>query len=187
MVVKTVLGAGVMISVLLLAGCSTTAQRGESESPPQYAESDSQCRDIAGSYQAVPHPLGPQQQETRALLAMTLLPPHDRLEQTREVILKPGDDGSWQVQALGSDSVLLAKQRYAADSGVFSCDDGQLAFHPDKLPARAAGIPWDRLILRKTEDGSLMLRKGGLFSGLIFMVFPMSISTDNWYLFKPAP
>jgi hypothetical protein len=83
---------------------------------------------------------------------------------------------------------LLAKHRYAADSGVFDCDEGQLEFYPRKLGAGdSAGVGWERVVLRKAEDGSLILRKGGLFSGLVFMVFPMSVSTGDWYLFKPAP
>jgi len=186
MAVQGLMRFSVTVAVLVLTACTTTPERGEPYSPPQYAEPDSQCRDIVGSYNARPHPLSSEERETRPLLAMTLLSPHPRLDQSQRVELKRGKDGSWQVLALGGDGALLSKQRYGADSGVFLCDDGQLHFHSDKVDARPEGIPWETLVLRKTTDGSLMVRKGGLFSGLVFMVFPLSLSTDDWYLFKPS-
>lgn len=179
---------GILLMALLLSACSMAPERSDPYTLPQYAEPDSRCRDLAGSFSAARHPMGEQKPDTKPLLALTLLPMQPNLDQAERVELAPGADGSFQVMALGADGRLLAKQRYATGSGVFECDDGQLKFHPHKLgDAKPAGISWETVVLRRTEDGSLMLRKGGLFSGLTFLVFPMYVSTDDWYLFKPAP
>lgn len=184
-------GRGIVVislATLLLSACSTSPQRTEPYSLPQYAEADSQCRDVTGSYNAVPHSLGKTEKAARPLLALTLLPAQDSLDSTNRITLKREDDGSLEVMAQGSDGRVLAKRRYAADSGVFECEDGNLEFYPRKLGRdSSAGIDWETVVLRKTEDGSLLLRKGGLFSGLVFMVIPMYVSTKDWYLFKPSP
>lgn len=178
---------GICTVALLIAGCSSTPQRSDPYSLPQYAEPDGQCRDINGRYNALPHSVGKTQGDTRPLLALTLLPPQQSLAQSAKVVVDVGEDHSLQVMALGDDNKLLAKRRYDAGSGVFECKDSRLEFHPRKLAAGDSdGINWDTVVLRRTEDGSLFLRKGGLFSGLVFMVFPMYVSTEDWYQFKPV-
>lgn len=170
----------------LLAACSTASERPDPYTLPQYAEADPLCRDVSGRYRAAPQPFG-QVREERPLLAHTLLSAEVELSQVTQVELALSAAGEMQVLAFDANGGLVAKQRHRADSGVFECDSGQLLFYPEQLPRRGEGVPWNKVVLRKTVDGSLMLRKGGLFSGLVFLVAPMTFSTEDWYLFKPAP
>lgn len=175
-----------LLTGLLLTGCSTTPERVDPYALPEYAEPDKACHDLTGRYRALPHVLGEGQQDERPLLAQTLLPEEETLSAATTVELVIGNDASLWVRADSEDGKHLASRRYAVDSGVFECDDGQLEFYPQALGEKTAGVGWEKVILRKTTDGSLMLRKGGLFSGLVFMVLPMYVSTEDWYLFKPA-
>lgn len=174
-----------LLPLLGLAGCSTMAEKPDPYAMPEYAEPDKQCRDIAGRYKAVPHPVG-ELEETRPMLALSLLPDGPRLNESVAVELSLDEAGAMQVSAYGADGALLAKQVHLADSGIFECDEGQLRFFPQKLDPAAETAAWETTVMRKTVDGSLMLRKGGLFSGLAFMLMPMTLTTDDWYLFKPV-
>jgi hypothetical protein len=175
-----------LLPLVLLTACSTTQEQPDPYALPEYAEPDSLCRDISGSYMAQPHPLAEAEQEPRPLLAQTLLAATVRLDNASRVELKMTEAGVMHVLAYDSNGALLAKQQHTEESGAIECDEGQLKFYPPQLNGVAKGIGWDKVVLRKTADGSLMLRKGGLFSGLIFMVVPVAVSTEDWYLFKPA-
>lgn len=176
-----------VLPLLWLAGCTTSAERQESEPPLLYTEPDSRCFDINGSYSAMPHALGDTTADERPLLAQTLLPATAPLERAKTVQLQMSEAGTLHVIAYDEDGEPLLKHHYTGESDVFECDDGQLKFYRMRLDDEAsAGINWDEMVLRKTQDGSLMVRKGGLLSGMIFLVFPMYVSTDDWYQFKPA-
>ncbi len=179
---------GPLLVLFLLGACATAPEQEVSETVPlpTYAEPDSRCRDISGSFQAQPHQVGKTAIE-RPLLAQTLLPENGRLDLATTVELHMSEAGTLHVSALDSDGEPLFKHHYTSGSGVFECDDGQLVFYPKNLDQEPpTGIDWDKVILRRTEDGSLMARKGGLFSGMIFLMLPMYVTTDDWYLFKPV-
>lgn len=170
---------------LLLAGCTTTTEQ-EQGVPTPYSEPAGDCREINDHYHASPQSVAGIEVPQRALLAIMLLPYEAALEQAASVALQLEPGGALEVSAYAADGTLMQARRYPADSGVFSCEEGELQLVTARLQGDGeTGYDWERIVLRRTEAGSLMLRKGGLFSGMLFILFPMSLSSGDWFVFAP--
>jgi len=170
---------------LLLAGCASTPQQERDVATP-YSEPAADCREINGQYHAKPQSVAGIEVPQRPLLAIMLLPYDAVLEQAASVALHLQPDGVLEVTAYSVDGSPLQARRYPADSGAFSCEEGELQLVTARMRGDGAtGYDWQRMALRRTESGAVMLRKGGLFSGMLLLLFPMSLSSGDWFVFAP--
>jgi len=170
---------------LLLPGCAATPEQ-EQDVPAPYSDPAGDCREINDHYHATPQSVAGLESPQRPLLAIMLLPYQAKLEQAGSVALKLEPGGPLKVSAYAADGTLMLARSYPAGSGVFSCEEGQLQLVSAQIHGDSeAAFDWEKMVLRRTESGSLMLRKGGLFSGMLFMLFPMSLSGGDWFVFAP--
>jgi len=181
---------GLVVSLMLLAACTQPVKKEAAEETwPTLVEPAEDCSDISGLYSASPRVPGEAQLQQTPLLAYTLLPASPRLAGTEYVHIEITPAQLEITASIGATPVLSAT--YAADSGVFECLSGTLEFRPAKKPGAAAGstptgLDWETIHLRRTQDGSLLLQKADGLANLAFMLFPIYLTTKNWYLFKPA-
>jgi len=156
---------------------------------PELAEQAEDCADISGLYSARPRVPGKTETQQSPLLAYTLLPASPGLAGAETVRIKVTPALLSVTANTGDNPVLSAS--YTAASGVFSCEAGTLAFHPAKKPggmaqATVPGLEWETIHLRRTQGGALLLQKADGLANLAFMLFPIYLTTEHWYLFKPA-
>lgn len=178
-----------LLVTLFLGGCAqTTSKDAEEENPwPELAEQADNCNALTGFYSANPRQHGKAHTESSPLLAYTLLPASPKLSGADRVQLEVTPT-ELTVTALAG-STPLTKETYHPEMGIFNCIADTIEFRTKAKPAAEEttsthGIDWETIRLRRTQDGSLLLQKADGLASLAFMLFPIYLTSDNWYLFK---
>lgn len=175
------------IGLVLLAGCAQTVKKEAGEPWPELAEQAEDCSGISGLYSARARIPGQAKVQDAPLLAYTLLPASPKLAAADRVRLVVTPQRFTVTALVGSEPILGTT--YTEDAGIFECLSGTLEFRPKKKPdavtgSEPRGVDWETIHLRRTQDGSLLLQKADGLANLAFMLFPIYLTTDNWYLFK---
>lgn len=182
-----------LISMLLfigLSGCTPPVRETATDEPwPELDEQQLGCSALSGRYNASPRIHGKTETLEVSLLAYTLLPSSPKLAGADRVALDVSEE-NLIVTAFNGELVLMS-HAYSAESGIFECLDDSLEFLPLKKPGAAAstatrGLDWETIRLRRTVDGSLLLQKADGLASLAFMLFPIYVTSEHWYLFKPV-
>jgi len=178
-----------LLIILPLAGCTHTARDEKADEPwPELADQAEDCNGLSGIYAAQPQLHQKTSTEPAPLLAYTLLPASPKLAEADRVRLKVTSEQL--IVTAFSGITPLVSETYHSESGIFECASGTLEFRPGAKPGAEAststpGIDWEAIRLRRTQDKSLLLQKADGLANLAFMLFPIYLTTDNWYLFKP--
>ncbi len=173
---------------LVLGGCSRPIQKSTNEASwPELEPQTEKCIAISGRYSATPRIHGKADKPVTPLLAYTLLPFSEPLTRADRIDLTVAETDI-SITAYAAE-VLLQSHTYSAKSGAFECIAGNLEFHPQKKPGAAQataqpGLAWHTVRLRRTVDGSLLLQEADGLAGLAFMLFPIYLTNEHWYLFK---
>jgi len=171
-----------------MGGCAHTTSKEEVDNPwPELAEQAEDCNALTGIYNARPRIHGKAQNENLPLLAYTMLPASANLADADRIQFEVTTT-DLTITALAGSTTLL-KETYHPEMGIFDCIAGTIEFRPNAKPAAeettsAHGLDWQTIRLRRTQDGSLLLQKADGMASLAFMLFPIYLTSDNWYLFK---
>lgn len=190
--------AGLLLIVLLLAGCSPIPPRPEGL-PPLAAPGVpvERCTEIAGHYRDAGSAISGSGASLGAASLTRLLHLNKSSVVADVVVLRGPRNDVLEVESFkGNVSVALLKKQLIKEIHEkyrplgFACTDGFVPFHIEMhsgslAPAPVAGFAGHELWLRRAADGSLVvvdIQSGGGVVGVI----PWGSSENTWYSFPPA-
>jgi hypothetical protein len=180
-----------VIGLLLIAGCTAIDRSPYPGKWMTAVKLDNGCRDINGMYKSSAGLETYQHPQKDVLLALTLLPADASLRFARSVSLEIAKDKTLHVVAYADDGSVLSRQSYSPDANIYGCDDGKLVFRPSNMPEtkQAAdnplvGVSWEEVVFQRTGDGSLVMQVSSGATGMAFLVVPVYVESQHWYLFR---
>lgn len=190
--------AGLLLIVLLLAGCSPIPPRPEGL-PPLAAPGVpvERCTEIAGHYRDAGSAISGSGASLGAASLTRLLHLNKSSVVADVVVLRGPRNDVLEVESFkGNVSVAFLKKQLIKEIHEkyrplgFACTDGFVPFHIEMhsgslAPAPVAGFAGHELWLRRAADGSLVvvdIQSGGGVVGVI----PWGSSENTWYSFPPA-
>lgn len=180
-----------ILSLALVSACTAIEKSPYPADWPHVDLSVTDCAGLNGVYSSAAALLTYRHPHQDVLLASALLPSGEYLTQVERVSLDYGSDGYLVVNALAEDDTILLTGRYRDDGEFLLCESGVLIFNPSQMPGRASapdnplvGISKSRIELQRTQDGSLIVRESGSATGMAFLLVPMHMQSEEWYLFR---
>jgi len=179
------------LSLVLLSACTAIEKSPYPADWPPVGLAAKDCAVVNGIYSNAAERQTYQHPHNDVMLALALLPPGEPVTQTARVALEYGDEGCLLVHALAEDGAVLIERRYRMGEGFVRCEEGVLILNPAKMPERVSapdnplvGISSSRIELYKAQDGSLIMRESGSATGMAFLLVPMHMQSEEWYLFR---
>jgi hypothetical protein len=109
-----------------------------------------------------------------------------RLSKVEWIEISYGEDRLLRIRAFESGEA-IAERTYSEDDGTLACtDEGAKILAHRGLPdgGDIFGYSWGATYLRKAGDGSLIVGHRGGVVGLVFMLFPVATSENDWLRFR---
>ncbi|SCZ67405.1 hypothetical protein [Thiohalomonas denitrificans] len=176
---------------MLLSACTAIEKSTYPQDWPAIDLTVTDCSAISGVYDSAAELQTHRHPRQDVLLALTLLPPGEYLKQVRSVSLQVKNHERVAVHALAEDGAVLAERSYRIGDGFFRCEDGALIVNPDNMPDKqrapdnpVVGITRNRISLHKAQDGALIMQEAGSATGLAFLLVPVHVQSEEWYLFR---
>lgn len=178
-------------SLFLLTSCAVIDKSPYPANWPMVKSEAMDCSDISGLYhngaelKTYPHP------HHEILLGLTLMPPGAILNQVRSVSIDADNEARLVITAYGENGAVILEHKYLREDGFFRCKGSAVIVDPDKMPHSPrppdnplVGVSDALVMLQRAEDGSLIMREVGTVTGLVFLLFPMHVESEQWYLFR---